>query len=282
MLFRLKHFFRFTALTLSLVLVLSSCSGVSQSTDESGSASAQTSETDNTVRVTFPEGYSVSQIAAKLEKNNVCSAVEFMNEANNSDYLSQFSIDISNPDERSFLLEGYLFPDTYDFYIDESASSVIKKFLRNTDNKFSDEYRQRAAQLGYSEDEILNMAAIIQIESGGSAQAGKVASVLHNRLNSSEFKRLQCDATVSYLKNSVKPYVDESRYDELCELYNTYMCYGLPAGPITNPGITAIEAALWPEETDYYYFVTDSDGAYHYARTYEEHQSNCADAGINN
>lgn len=236
--------------------------------------------TSNVVRVTFPEGSAVSQIALLLEENGVCSAAEFMVEANNPLNLEGFSFSVPNPEERSFLLEGYLFPDTYEFYRNESAASAIKRFLKNTDAKLTDDISARCAELGYTVDEILTLASIIQEEAGDPAEMGKVASVLHNRLNSSRFPRLQCDVATFYLRDYVKPHVDETRYEKLVELYNTYNCEGLPAGPITNSGIDAVNAALWPEDTDYYFFVTDSEGAYLYAETWNEHQENCDIAGL--
>ena len=108
-----------------------------------------------------------------------------------------------------------------------------------------------------------------------------VASVLHNRLGSPSFPKLQCDVTIHY----VNDYVTGSEYlsgdtSGFAELYNTYKCEGLPAGPITNPGLAAIEAALYPAETDYYYFVTDSEWNYYYAETYAQHKANCKNVGL--
>ncbi len=238
------------------------------------------STTSNVVRVTFPEGSSVSQIAQLLEENGVCSALEFMAEANNILNLEGFGFEIPNPEERAFLLEGYIFPDTYEFYRNESASSAIKRFLKNSAVKLDDEIIARCNELGYTLDEILTLASIIQEEAGNPAEMGKVSSVLHNRLESSVFPKLQCDVATFYLRDYIKPYVNEERYAELVELYNTYNCEGLPAGPITNSGIDAVRAALYPDETDYYFFVTDSEGAYYYAETWAEHVENCDIAGL--
>ena len=238
------------------------------------------STTSNTVRVMFPEGTTVSQIAFMLEENGVCSASDFMAEANNPLNLEGFSFVIPNPEERAFLLEGYLFPDTYEFYKNESASSAIKRFLKNTQSKLTDEIIAECNKLGFTVDEILTLASIIQEEAGNPSEMPKVSSVLHNRMQSSKFPRLQCDVATFYLRDYVKPYVDEVRYNELTELYNTYKCEGLPAGPITNSGIDAVKAALFPADTNYYYFVTDSDGVYHYAKTWSQHLENCDIAGL--
>ena len=242
--------------------------------------SPEDSAVPNTVKIMFPEGSTVSQIALLLEENGVCAASDFMAEADNPLNLEGFSFEIPNPDERSFLLEGYLFPDTYEFYKNESASSAIKRFLKNTESKLNSEIRAECDKLGFTLDEILTLASIIQEEAGNPAEMGKVSSVLHNRLQSKKYPRLQCDVATFYLRDFVKPYVDEVRYEELTQLYNTYNCDGLPAGPITNSGIDAVKAALFPEKTDWYYFVTDSDGVYYYAETWSEHLENCEIAGL--
>ena len=101
-------------------------------------------------------------------------------------------------------------------------------------------------------------------------EMGKVSSVFHNRLNAS-YNRLESDVTIHYIEKYVKPFIegDKNRYNEL---YNTYKCYGLPAGPICNPGIASIKAALNPEKTDYMFFFTDKDMNYYYSKTYKEHK----------
>ena len=138
----------------------------------------------------------------------------------------------------------------------------------------------KAQKIGMSMDEIITLASIIQQEASVPSVMANVSSVLHNRLNSSSYPRLQCDATVFYLKRSVKPYISEDQADKYDEFYNTYDRKGLPAGPITNPGIEAINAALNPADTEYYFFVTDNDGNYYFAKTYQEHLKNCKAAGV--
>ncbi len=269
------------ALLFAVLMLFSLCSCGVGRVEKAGTEPQSTEETtSNIVRVTFPEGFTVADMAARLEKNGVCSAADFMNEVNNPEYLSEFGIEIDEPAGRSFLLEGYLFPDTYDFYRNENVSSVVKKFVRNFNALVTDEMRAKAKELGYTTDEIITIASIIQEEAGIVSEMSKVSSVLHNRLSSSSFPKLQCDACSFYLRNSVKPYVDEAKYEQLLQTYSTYNCYGLPEGPIANPGIDAVKAALNPEETDYYFFVTDDNGVYYYAETFEEHQENCSIAGI--
>jgi UPF0755 protein len=274
---KIKNYLIFL-LIVSLMFSLCSCS-INNSIEVTDGESI-TESTSNTVKVTFPEGYTVADIALKLEENGVCSADDFMTEANNTEYLTEFDIEISEPDIRSFVLEGYLFPDTYEFYRNENPSSVIKRFIRNFNSKITDEMKARADELGYSMDEILTIASIVQEEAGKASEDKKISSVIHNRLNSNDFPKLQCDACTFYLRDSVKPYVSEEKYEELLQSYSTYNCYGLPEGPITNPGIDSINAALYPDDTDYYFFISDADGQYYYAETWDEHQQNIKNAGL--
>ena len=277
----MKKFFS----VISLIAILALLCGCS---DAGLKQSQPTSEPETTlsptVRVTFPEGFTAVQIAKRLEENGVCSASEFINEVKNpSQALTEypFLAQISNTKERPYLLEGYIFPDTYEFYRGESPSGVLKRFLKNTSDKLTDEYALRAGELGYSLDEIITLASIIQKEAGEKAQMGLVSSVLHNRLESPDYGRLQCDVTINYINDYVTDsfYLPDNQTD-FSALYNTYKCNGLPAGAICNPGLDALKAALYPEKTDYFFFVTDTDGNYYYASTYKEHQANCRLCGI--
>lgn len=273
-----KNRILWTALLAALALLLGGCtvrSGGQQPT------AAQTEPTASlTVRVTFPEGSTVTQIAAKLEENGVCSAAAFLAAAQNPAALADRGFEIGNASERPFVCEGYVFPDTYDFYRGEDAATALGRFLKNAAKKYDDSLRARCAQAGYTLDEILTLASIIQEEAGDPAEMPKVSAVLHNRLNSPDFPKLQCDVATFYLREAVKPNVDAAAYEAYVPLYNTYQCTGLPAGPITNPGMDAVNAALSPADTDDYFFITDADGVYHYAETWEEHQENCARAGL--
>lgn len=232
-----------------------------------------------TVRVTVPEGYTVYQIAKLLEENEVCPSKDFIAAVNAPPAGNSFAAAIKNGKERPFLLEGYVFPDTYDFYVGEAAESALGRFLNNTKSKLTDADYARAKELGYTMDEILTIASVIQEESGFPEQDAKVSSVLHNRLKNSSFSHLQFNVTFEYLDNSVAPVIANGRA-KYNELYNTYVRKGLPAGPISNPGSSAIKAALYPDETDYYYFVTDKDWNYYYAETYAQHIANCKKAGV--
>lgn len=225
------------------------------------------------VRVTVPEGYTVYQIANLLEENAVCPGKDFIAAVNSPPEGNGFSASIKNSKERPFLLEGYVFPDTYDFYLNETPESALARFLDNTERKLTAADYVRAKKLGYSIDEIIIIASLIQEESGIAEQDAKVASVIYNRLNSKNFLRLQLDASYEYLDNSVEPYLSGGRV-KFNSLYNTYVCRGLPAGPICNPGRSSIDAALYPANTDYYYYRTDKNRNFYFAATLAEHEAN--------
>lgn len=238
-------------------------------------------EPTNIVTVTFPEGYTIYQIADLLEKNNVCSKEDFFLAVN----TPVEGFEITNPDDRAFLLEGYIFPDTYEFYFEEDANTVVKKFLENFNKKITPELRQQASDMGYSVDEILTLASIIQKECDFDIEeCQNVSSVFHNRLENKN-AYLGSDVTYFYLKN-MADYLggsDSERFDYLLTQYYTYSPYrkGLPVGPICNPGMKAITAALNPADTDYYYFLTDETCTdFYYAETYSQHLKNGKLAGI--
>lgn len=267
------------ALCVAAVLLCSACSLFSS--EQPTEQKTTKIEGPLTVSVTLPEGSTCVQIAATLEENGVCGADEFIAAVNDESNLALLPISIDNSDERAFLLEGYVFPDTYEFYCNTSGQSALEKFLENTRAKLTDSFLQRATDMGYTLDEIITLASIIQEEAGDPDEMPNVSAVIHNRLDSSDYPYIQCDVAVVYLETYVKPYFSDDEYDDICDLYNIVRKRkGLPAGAITNPGIDAIEAALYPSDTDYYYFVTDSDGNYYYAETYSQHRDNCEIAGI--
>lgn len=229
-----------------------------------------------TVRVTVPEGFTVYEIAQLLEEKGVCLSVDFVAAVNAPPSDNAFATAIPNAGERPFLLEGYIFPDTYEFYTGDSAQKVLGKFLSNMKAKLTDGDYARAAELGYTMDEILTVASLIQEEAGIKKEDAKVASVIYNRLDSSEFPRLQFNVTFEYLDKYVEPVIPSAR-EKYDALYNTYVCKKLPAGPICNPGKDAIDAALYPatlDETDnnvYYYFFTYAGWNYYYSTNFKEH-----------
>lgn len=235
----------------------------------------QQTQVTETVSLTFPEGYTVGQIAAKLEKYDVCSTTDFYKNLDSATFDYDFLNKIENKDSRYRWLEGYLYPDTYEFYVGESASSVIRKMLDNFDDKWTDAYQKRADELGLTCDQVMALASIIQGEAGSVEQMSQISSVLHNRLNNSvNYPYLQCDCTIVYLNKYIKENIEDYEYDSYQNKYSTYYCTGLPIGAINNPGASAIKAALYPADTDYYYFCHDSKGEIYLAKTEAQHNQN--------
>lgn len=235
------------------------------------------------VKVNFYEGMTVREIAKRLEENNVCGYDEFLEAVKTETFEYEFESQMGKDDDIYFKWEGYLFPDTYEFYTNSTPRSVIAKFVDNFNNKFTSEYYLRMQELGLSLDEVITLASVIQSEAPYLVDMEKVSSVFHNRLDpNSGLPYLQSDVTYFYYTENIQPFVeDEARSDEYLLAYYTYPNYraGLPVGPICNPGLTAIKAALYPADTNYYFFVTDHDGNFYYGRTQAEHDANVIAAG---
>ena len=224
------------------------------------------------VSVTIQEGLTVRQIFELLEKEGV-STVEKLNDmAANHDYAFSFLEDIPLGDPNR--LEGYLFPDTYNFYMGEDPKYVINKMLVNIDSKVDDSMRQKIADKGYTIQELLTVASMIEKETDGTDRT-TIASVIYNRLNNpgaGTAGYLQVDATIQYVLPEGE-IVSEEDYQTVNSPYNTYLNKGLPPGPIANPGLESIMAALNPESTNYYYYALGDDGVHHFFTSYSEHQA---------
>lgn len=230
----------------------------------------------DTVRLTFPEGWTIAQVFEKIEKYNVCTAEKLY--ANLDIVGKQFGFykNIPSNTGRYLKAEGYIFPDTYDFYIGENANSVLKKLFTNFTKKWTKEYTQKAKALRMSQDQIIILASIIQREAKNASQMADISSVLHNRLDDpATYPQLQMNSTKDYI-TSVNKYglFSDFYYSIYLDAYNTYSAEGLPPGAICNPGIEAIEAALNPSDTNYHFFCHDDNGNIYLAETAAEHQKN--------
>ena len=217
-----------------------------------------------TVMVTFVEGSTVDQIFAQMEEYGVSTVAELQNMAATHDYAFSFLQEIPLGDHHR--LEGYLFPDTYEFYLDEDPKTAINKLLVNFDAKFTDEMREKVAQTQYSIYDIVTIASMIEKETDGSDEK-TISSVIYNRLESNETAGfLNIDATILYGTGGT---VVDTAADTP---YNTYTNKGLPPGPIANPGMAAINAALNPDSTNYYYYVLNPETNRHeYSTNYNDH-----------
>ena len=220
-----------------------------------------------TVTVTFTEGSTVDQIFEQLEKKGVASVEDLRNMAANHPYKFSFLQEIPLGDYHR--LEGYLFPDTYNFYVGDDPKYVINKLLLNFDARFTDEMREKVAESEYSIHEILTVASMVEKETDGTDEK-IIASVIYNRLNSRVTAgKLQIDATLVYINGGRKPVEADKEIDSP---YNTYLYEGLPAGPIANPGMAAIRAAMNPDKTNYYFYVLNPISNRHeYTTNYKDH-----------
>lgn len=235
---------------------------------------SSSSDSRMTVEVMIPEGYTIDQIFALLEEKGVSSVEILQKVAATYDYKWDFLQGVL-PLGDYHRLEGYLFPDTYVFYMgggESSAVQVLNKMIQRLDELFTDELRAKAEEMGYSFHEMLTIASLIEKETDGEDQE-KIASVIYNRLDNPTEETagyLQIDAAIAYVTGRS---VTQADYQNVDSPYNTYLYKGLTPGPICNPGMVAINSALNPESTKYYYYVLNPSTRRHeFSRTYNEHQ----------
>lgn len=232
-----------------------------------------------TVWLVFPEGWTFRQMFERLDKAGVCSYDELMATLKNTEFEYDFIQAIENDGDRPFTLEGYLCPDTYEFFLDSDANSVIRKLLGGSETNWTEEYEKRAKELGYTRDEIIILASIIQSEAANSDQMGMISQILHNRLDRpSQYPKLECNSTEDYIVKRLydNQIITEGQKNTFLPLYDTYSITGFPPGPICNPGEDAIYAALYPDGnySSYFYFRHDVRGTIYIAKTNEEHEEN--------
>ena len=262
----------------------------------------QSNRTD-LINLTFPEGKTILETAKILSDNGICDYNEFLDLCNSSEFDSEYSFisNINNTSSRYYKLEGYLFPDTYTLYQGEDPKIIITRFLSNYENKImsSNSLKNRktktnienlAKEKNISLNDLLILSSLIQAEAANTEDMYYISSIFHNRLSTLEtdgynkfgeysLNKLGSDVTVWYpYKN--KNNVPNNKLNEFPGKYNTYEIVGLPAGPVCNPGLAAIDAALNPKDTDYYYFCHNADGKSYYAKTNSEHQQNLVKAGL--
>lgn len=249
-----------------------------------------TSSYRETTEVLIPEGYTCAQIFALLEERGVCSAKALEDYALENDFASyDFLEDVPRGDK--YMLEGFLFPDTYEFYTNDTPRHVYIKFLSGFANHFDQELKDQIAVLnetlsakmrrnGYDEAyiadhqmtlrDVMIVASMIERETAHTGENANIASVIYNRLTNPNYPHLDIDATLVYaLGGKTDLTADDKKIDSP---FNTYLYEGLPPTPISNPGLFSIKAALNPADTAYYFYALDpEEGAHHFSRTYEEH-----------
>ncbi len=239
-----------------------------------------------TVSVTFPEGFTLVQMAQRLENVGLCTAEEFIETANNGDF-SQFEFwNAINDNPHKFMkAEGYLFPSTYEFYTDETVYNIVARLFEEFDSRITDEMYAQMDAIGMSLDEVITLASFVQEEAGHPENQPYVAAVLRNRMTPNNVvMRLECNVCSdinepgNYVYDYIVPYYGgvNNVPAGMMEAYDTYSITGLPPSPISNPGIDAIMNTLWPAEDfeEYYFFLTDLTGKYYYSKTVAEHDRN--------
>ena len=231
-----------------------------------------------TVKLTFPEGYTADQIFAMLEENQVCTRQKLVDCMKSTDFSEDFEFlkSMADTQNRYMMLEGYLYPDTYEYYLGEAPDSVIKKFLTNFEKKWTKDYAQKAQERRMTVDQIIKLASIVEKEAVG-ADMPVVGSVLFNRINAN--MRLECDSTSIYMNSNLSG-LSENDIVIYNTYYDTYVCSSMPVGAICNPGDAAISAVLNAPDTDYYYFIHDANNIFRPAKSLSEQNNNIATYGV--
>lgn len=227
----------------------------------------------DSVEVTIPEGWTITQIAALLAEKGLVNQDEFVQEANKGSFSYSFIDHI--PSTLPFRLEGYLFPKTYQFEKGVSAHAIIDRMLAQFQMEFNSIGDKQLHQQKMSIHELVTLASIVEREVSVEKERPTVAGVYYNRLKQNIM--LQADATVQYALRKQKERLTYKDL-EIDDVYNTYKHSGLPPGPIAAPGISSIEAVFKPEYHDFLFYVTKKDGSgeHYFSKTYSEHLKNIA------
>lgn len=217
------------------------------------------------VRVTIPEGWTITQMAPLLERQLGFDSAAFVDLTRDPDLLKRFNIP-------NHTLEGYLLPDTYDFYWGVEPSEVVSRMTDAMAAAWNDSLAGRMGELGWSMHETLTLASMVEAEATIDSERARISAVFHNRLRQGML--LQCDPTVIYGMGGLPPGRPLLRGDiEKPSPYNTYLNAGLPPGPIGNPGVESIIAALYPDSTNEFYFVADGRGGHIFSRSLDDHNN---------
>ncbi len=235
-------------------------------------------KTRQVITITIPEGYTVDEIIDHFISKGMGTREGFVDAIQNYpyDYLFMEKLNaITLSPNRKYRLEGYLFPDTYEFYTDSKEIAIVDKMLAAFQARFEEDYYPRLDELGMNLDQLITLASIVQAEGKISAEFYPISGVFHNRMKSRDLKKLESDATVQYCLPERKENLTYADL-EIDSPYNTYIYEGLTPSAVCNPGWDAIMAALYPESHSYYFFVADTDGSTLFAKSQPEHKRNVA------
>ena len=212
-------------------------------------------------KITIPEGYNLKQVAAIIAKAKLGTKEDFLKAATDSSFVHKQGI-------KAETFEGYLFPETYHFPKDITPEKIIAAMVKRFRSIFNRKWKKRAKELNLSIHQIVTLASIIEKETGVSFERPVISSVFHNRLKKK--MRLESDPTVIYGLKNFDGNITRKHLATKTP-YNTYTIKGLPPGPIANPGIKAIEAALGPADTDFLYFVSKKDRTHKFSTNIKDH-----------
>lgn len=233
--------------------------------------------------IMIPEGKTLLETVKILSAQGYIDEGKFLKIAEKENNVYNFLKDVKANSARKYPLEGYLYPDTYRMDEGWTEEELIERMLKEFDRVFTQEYYERAQELDMTIDEVLSLASLIEMEALYPTDFKKISSVFHNRLNSKDLPLLQSDATVQYARvyeGLGRISVVLTKDLEIDHPYNTYLHKGLPPGPICSPRIDAIEAALYPEKTNYYYFFATTDGTNIYNETLDGHNRDQQKYGV--
>ncbi len=216
--------------------------------------------------ITIPEGLTGSEIAAELERSGLASEADFLEAFSDRSLIAGWDREAPNA-------EGYLFPETYAFARRTPAREIAGRMIAQFQTVFTDAWKLRAEEMGLTIRQATTLASLIEKETSRPEEKRLVSAVFHNRLRRG--MKLDCNPTIIYALKEKGQYEGRlrSRDMRLESLYNTYLHAGLPPGPIANPGRDSLEAALYPADEDYLYFVSRNDGSHYFSRTFREHQN---------
>ncbi|GMA56189.1 UPF0755 protein [Alicyclobacillus sacchari] len=227
------------------------------------------------VDVTIPEGYDIADIAATLQRDGVCSAQSFLRAVQSNDFTQPFLQRLDGRKQVRYRLEGYLFPDTYQFLRGENPKDIVNEMLNDFASRVLTPANLKLMQAsGLSLNQVVTEASLIENEAEVAQERPLIASVIDNRLKL--HMRLQIDATVDYAIGHHLAVVTDADILDAKNAYNTYLVAGLPPGPICSPGLASIEAVLHPAHTQYLYYVAKEDGSgeHYFAQTYAQQLHN--------